>query len=138
MARKKLVSECWALDIRQLHRGGRLIPDSRLEWAWQDQARGRQAEIMIRVAKAYIELRYRLGPEHGNIQIKECIPLVWVAHGRYGQRVCFVCLGCLRRCAILYAAQAYFRCRRCARVGYPSQYPRRIRSYGRNHRWVRQ
>ena len=23
----------------------------------------------------------------------------------------------------------------CARLGYPSQYPQRIRSYGRHHRW---
>ena len=136
MARKKLVSECWALDIRQLNREGKLIPNSRLEWVWRDQTRGLQAVVTISVTSAYIDLRYRLRPEHGSLRIQECIPLVSAAHGRYGQRACFVCLDCHCRCAILYAPQAYFRCRRCARVGYPSQYSQRIRSYGRHYRSV--
>ena len=136
MARKKLVSQCWALDVRQLNREGKLIPDCRLEWVWRDQARNQKATLSILVRESCLELNYMFGPERGKTWIHERIPLVWVRHGHHGQRICFACPVCQRRCAILYAPDNRFRCRHCARVGYPSQYPRRIRSYGWYHRWT--
>ena len=136
MARKRLVSECWTLDVRQLNREGKLMPNRRFEWVWRDQARGREAAVTILVSESCLELGYTLPPEHGGLSIRERVPLVGTRNGPHGHRLWFACPVCQRRCAILYAPEARFRCRHCADVGYLLQHPRRIRSYGWHPLWT--
>lgn len=60
-------------------------------------------------------------PLRGAGGVREVITLAWTSCPFGGQRPWFVCPGCARRCGVLYASAAGFRCRRCLALAYPSQ-----------------
>src|SRR5215467_7828913 len=134
-ARKRLTTSCLSLDLRKLARKSRLIPNTHLQWVWKDPAGYAQGTVGIFVCLDSIELVYCLPARPSEI-VREEIALVPPTSLGGGQRRWFFCDGCGRQVAILYLTEAHFRCRRCSRLAYASQYPSRGRSYGRSHRAV--
>jgi len=128
-------TSCLALDIRKLAGKCRLIPNTRLLWVWKDPAGYVQGTVGIFVWLDSIELVYCLPARPGEI-VREHVALISSTSHGGGQRRWFFCSGCGRRVAIVYLTEADFRCRRCSRLGYASQYPSYGRSYGRSHRAV--
>ena len=53
--------------------------------------------------------------------MNELVPLIETPTRFGGRRQWFGCLSCKKRCRILYGG-AYFRCRRCHRLKYETQY----------------
>jgi len=134
-ARKQLTTSCLALDLRTLARKSRLVPNTRLQWVWKNARGYVQGTVGIFVWLDSIELVYCLPARPSEIVREEIALVPPTSHGG-GQRQWFFCSGCGRQVAIVYLTEAYFRCRRCSRLAYASQYPSRGRSYGRSHRPV--
>jgi hypothetical protein len=80
------------------------------------------AFITYRVEEAGLRLIYRTRSHGGAWQdIDELIPFASTATRYSGQRRWLTCLSCGRRCRIVYGGSR-FRCRRCYRLKYVSQY----------------
>jgi hypothetical protein len=78
--------------------------------------------IRIECHATSVRLIYRYRQDGGKWHdISEVVPLIETATRFGGTRQWFQCLACNRRCRILYGG-AHFRCRRCHRLKYETQY----------------
>ena len=92
---------------------------STLTWSRGGQETG---SISVETLQSGIRLVYRARRSGDDWQdIQEFVPIVETATNFGGKRRWFKCLTCQRRCRILYGG-TYFRCRRCHRLKYESQY----------------
>ncbi len=80
------------------------------------------ASVGVEYRRTKIILKYRVREYGGEwTPIREEIPLARTAQKFGGERIWFVCPGCGRRCRAIYGGD-YFRCRKCHKATYPSQY----------------
>lgn len=97
-------------------------------WSTLRWSRGGRETGSLRI-ECYLDgvrLCYRQRRSTGDWQdINEFIPLVDTATAFGGTRKWFKCLSCGTRCRILYGG-SHFRCRRCYRLKYESQYENAI------------
>jgi hypothetical protein len=110
-----------AIDLAWLRRRGARSPgySGRITWSRRGQETG---SINYRIEHAGLRLIYRTRSYGGEWQdVNEVIPFLITATRFSGQRHWFKCLSCGRRCRIIYGG-SYFRCRRCYRLKYASQY----------------
>lgn len=117
------------LDVRELHRRGRLAPGGDFRWSWSDGG-----HVGIRVGSVadegralYLALRYNVRVGDGAWEeVREVVRLSWTPCHYGGRRPWFRCpvstngAYCGRRVAILYGAGRYFACRRCHDLAYQS------------------
>jgi hypothetical protein len=105
-----------------MRREGLLTPYRAGSLCW---SRGgeRTGSIQYQVFPDGLKLSYRTRPwgEEDWKSVDEKIPFTWTGTAFNGRRCWLRCLSCGRRCRILYGG-AYFRCRRCHRLTYESQY----------------
>ena len=110
------------LDIRLLHRAGRLAPGQLFSWRWSSSGR-LIGEINLSSNVDQVSLRYRQRDQKGDWQAMEYqVRLSWTKCHHGGQRAWWLCpaAGCGRRVAILYGG-AVFACRHCHRLIYQCQ-----------------
>ena len=110
-----------SIDLAWLRRRKMLVPgrQSTLTWSWNGQQSG---SICIEVHASRLRLLYRFKDEGGEWKtVDELVPLIETEPALGGRRQWFRCLSCSRRCRILYGG-IYFRCRRCHRLKYDTQY----------------
>lgn len=77
--------------------------------------------IGFRLQQDCMELRYTYGQGTDRKEIRERVDFTFTAPKFGGQRRWFICPECENRCRTLFGGR-YFRCRKCRRATYPSQY----------------
>jgi hypothetical protein len=110
------------LDIRQMHRVGRLNPGS-YGWEWISSSAS-SASVCINVDDTGVTLTYTLATIGGNlVHTSIAIALEQTPCNFGGGREWFKCPACRRRCAIVYGitSDGYFACRRCLVLAYSSE-----------------
>lgn len=128
---KRLVSDFHALHIIELARGGWLTPLSKYDWVWRTHEGTQETSVTITVLKDSLHLLF----SGGAYRIHQPVRLTYSTGPHGGTRPWFVCPTCPRRVGVLYHTDGQpFRCRTCCALAYPSQYPSRNRSYGRQLR----
>jgi len=131
---KALVTQYHALGIKELSRGGWLDPFSKYDWAWRTDKGAHQTTVTITVLMDALELVFLM---YGVAGVHQRVQLTYSLGPQGGKRPWFICPTCPRRVGVLYHANGLpFRCRTCCKLAYPSQYPSRNRSYGRQARMV--
>lgn len=116
---KRSTDNMHPLDIRRLHRAGRLTPGSPFSWQW---SRGGNvvASISITVytsASATLDYRTR---KHGEWENKRYDVMVdWTPCNYGGERPWWLCPCCGRRVAVLWGGGTYA-CRHCQQINYES------------------
>jgi hypothetical protein len=123
-----------SIDLAWLRRRGSLTPGyfGRVTWSRGGSV---TASIGYRVEYNGLRLFYR-HQRHGEDwqDVNELVPFVTTGTNFNGQRRWFECLSCRRPCRILYGG-GRFRCRRCYRLKYESQYePGFARAASRAHK----
>lgn len=115
--RKKTVTACVQLDIRQLARVGALQPGTRL-WV---PALGCRLEV---TDQGLVSYRHdRLPSSTPPLQGQQRLPVLWRACRFGGHRPIFQCPTCPRHAYLLYGEVGHgWRCRTCAALAYPSQW----------------
>jgi hypothetical protein len=124
--RKITTGESKDIDIRVLHRSGRLSPDSRRVYSWNCDGEP-AGSIGFRVENCRIVLDYRYRENDGEWEDVELSVLLSYTSCNYGgKRPWFLCpiSGCGRRVAVLYNEGKYFVCRHCGDLAYASQQER--------------
>ncbi len=114
-------NEFHSIDLAWLGRRKLLNPGqwSTLTWSRRGQTTG---SIRLEVFQSAVRLVYRHRPSGGDWQdVSEWVPLVETETPFGGRRQWFECVSCRARCRILYGG-GRFRCRRCRRLRYESQY----------------
>ncbi|MCC6983610.1 MAG: hypothetical protein IT535_10105 [Bauldia sp.] len=111
-----------SIDLAYLKRHGFLttLSSGTLRWSRHGEETG---SIRFTVTSAGVRLSYRTRPygEDDWTDVDELVPFAWSGTNFGGQRRWFVCLSCRRPCRVLYGGSR-FRCRRCQRLTYGSQY----------------
>jgi hypothetical protein len=131
---KSLVTECHELKIVALARGGYLYPFSRYDWVWQTNKSTHMITVTVTVLTDALQLVFPISDGH---RAQQAVRLTYSFGPRGGKRPWFICPTCPRRVGVLYHGEGLpFRCRRCCKLGYPSQYQSRDQSYGRQARMV--
>lgn len=110
-----------ALDLARLLRDGVLVPGRSATTTWS-----RGGEVMGSIGlfcEAHgLRLVYRMRRRDEDwTNIDELVPFIETPLHFGGSRQWFRCLGCGRRCRIIYGG-SYFRCRRCHGLTYETQY----------------
>jgi hypothetical protein len=103
----------WLRSQHLLHVGRSAV----ITWSRAGRTTG---SIQVEFFENSVRLIYRQ-QRHGEKSINEIVPLVKTATPFGGSRQWFRCLSCGSRCRILYGG-AHFRCRKCHRLKYQSQY----------------
>jgi hypothetical protein len=118
-----------SIDVRQLHREGRLLTNQSFPMVWKtgDEACG---EIRIETEPDVVILRFRCRvaeSKEWNL-VEQRIPITWTGCALGGQRPWFLCnvlscgVLCKRRVAKIYLnASPIFSCRSCLGLKYASQ-----------------
>jgi hypothetical protein len=120
-----------ALDVRRLHRSGRLRTGYVGEVRWINTPRGDLAgSVAIRAQGHSVQLEYMAN----NTSCSQTIALVRTRCYFRGSRPWFVCPIGGECVAVLYAPDGRFGCRRCQRVAYQSQSESAIRRLNRKQR----
>lgn len=113
------------LDIRRLHRAGRLTPGSLFSWYWTNSYTGEQVgSISIFVRQHAMQLSYSWTPHGGDWRSMYYDVRIERTPCHFGgSRPWFWCVRCNRRCAVFYgrSRDGYFGCRVCLRLGYLSE-----------------
>jgi hypothetical protein len=113
--------EYHSVDLAWRRRKGCLRPGYSGNLTWS-RCGAQTGNISYRVETAGIRLIYRTRPHGGEWQdVNELIPFVGTSTNFGGSRQWFLCPSCRKRCRILYGGSR-FRCRRCYRLKYESQY----------------
>ena len=119
-----LVDKCneyRSIDLAWLRSRKLLNPGSGSTITWS-RAGNVTGSIRIECQANGIRLVYRRRRHDEDWQdVNEFVPLVETATSFGGKRHWFQCLSCGSRCRVLYGG-AYFRCRRCHRLKYETQY----------------
>ena len=90
--------------------------------------------ICYRISNNYIELNYLHGQAPQQEKVCEQVHLSFTEQPFGGRRRWFICNSCGGRCRVLIGGK-YFRCRKCYRATYPSQYERiRVRGLAKAER----
>ena len=113
--------EFHSVDLDWLRRKGYLRPGNsgKLTWSRGGSPTG---NIDYRVESGGLRLTYKTRSHGGEWRdVDDLVPLVDTPTNFGGQRQWFRCLSCGNRCRILYGG-SQFRCRRCHRLKYESQY----------------
>jgi hypothetical protein len=119
---------CLAIDVRQLHREGRLRPHQSFPITWQcgDQPFG---GIAVRTDHDLLILRFQVRETDAKDQklVEQNVPIVWTPCSLGGRRPWFQCktvsagFSCNRRAAKIYVGSGSgFACRRCYGLAYTS------------------
>lgn len=104
------------LDIRALHRCGRLTQGIPFSWQWSRNGEPCGA-IQIWPSNNEVTLSYRIRSNDAAwTAMQESVSLDWTTPHLGGQRPWFRCPGCGQRVAILYLGHSCFRCRGCLRL----------------------
>ena len=107
------------LDVRALAREGSLRSGTSATVTWSDGA-----SITAEVPPEHpgtVTMECSVGSGNGLwLSIREDVALVMTSCTLGGTMVWFRCPGCSSRCAILYALEGLFQCRRCHRLTYAS------------------
>jgi hypothetical protein len=126
---RNICESCQSIDVRQLHREGRLLKyqSFSVSWKFGDEAFG---SIGVRTESNVVILRFqytRLECSESEL-IEQSIPIEWTACALGGQRPWFLCnaltggIQCGRRAAKIYlSGSPVFACRHCYDLGYASQ-----------------
>jgi hypothetical protein len=119
---------CKSLDVRHLHRRGRLSAAQTFSWAWACAGEP-SGSIKVRTEQDTVTLIYRtrhlLAADWKAVEQR--VPVTWTPCHFGGQRPWFVCAArvngryCGRRVAVLYLAGEVFACRKCYALAYASQ-----------------
>ena len=123
---KRCTNDMLALDVRSIHRAGRLTPGSRFNWQWSSNGKETAAAIQLQVEIDSVTLIYRNHRHHATGNEWETmhykVSLDWTHCGFGGQRVWWRCpaVGCGRRVAVLHGGRV-FACRQCNDLAYRSQ-----------------
>ena len=126
---KALVTQYQALRIGELTRGGWLDPFSKYDWVWRTNDGADQTTVPITVLMDGLQVMFPIGD---GTRARQDVRLTYSLRPRGGKRTWFSCPTCRRRVGVLYHARGLpFRCRICCGLMYPSQYPSRNQSYGR-------
>lgn len=117
-AQNVLIDNMCRLDVRELHRRGRLYAGSSFVWSW---LRGGEhvGSVGIRVTLDEVILAYRLGD--GAEPKRKTLYLSRTPCQYGGSRTWFHCPWCAHRVAVVYMAGSDWGCRHCLRVRYRSQ-----------------
>jgi hypothetical protein len=134
MARKRscrsTCENCQSIDVRQLHRDGRLRTPQSFPLAWKigDEACG---GIQVRTDYGSVVLRFQCQHAWSSEWklVEQSLRITWTKCALGGRRPWFVCnseknsvLRCDRRVAKIYlGANPVFACRQCQRLSYASQ-----------------
>jgi hypothetical protein len=133
MARRRgarsICENCLSLDVRQLHREGRLLAYQSFPLSWRcgDEPLG---NINVRSEHDLLILRFQVKDAIGSDLklVEQNVPIVWTACALGGQRPWFRCtavsagIGCNRRAAKIYLGGGLiFACRHCYDLAYVSQ-----------------
>src|SRR5690349_20890366 len=105
------------IDIREWRRRGYLRFSTSFTWRWHVDGEPAGSIGVTTAPPGAILLFYTLHTERP-VPIQERITLTSSPCHFGGRREYFLCQRCSRRAEILYLASGYFRCRKCARVGY--------------------
>ncbi len=113
--------EYHSIDLAWLRRKGLLIVGrtSTLTWSRAGQETG---SISVECLLEGVRLVYKHRNRSDDWQdVREFVPFVESRTAFGGRRQWFQCLSCRNKCRILYGG-TYFRCRRCHRLKYETQY----------------
>ncbi len=80
-----------------------------------------KASLGLNLAPDHLRLEYTVTHQGQPSRIDERFDFAFTEQPFGGRRRWIVCRSCRRRCRVLYGGP-YFRCRRCHRATYPSQY----------------
>lgn len=119
---KRTTRDMLALDVRYLHRDGKLTPGQSWSTTWQRNGE-ELASIQMRTEVDRVILDYRILSNGGEWRpMNYPVYLEWTGCTLGGRRAWFLCPtpGCGRRVAILYGG-ANFACRHCHNLAYPTQ-----------------
>lgn len=117
---KDTAESCCRIDVRYLHRQGWLAPGLySLGWTAGGSPSG-SASLAVSGEGLALIYRYRRGGSEWQ-DVIERVQLARTPCNYGGERVWFLCPGCSRRVAILYAGGRLFLCRRCYGLAYASQ-----------------
>ena len=112
---KPLAEQGLRFDIRELKRSGCLeLPFFTSRWTRGGRQR---ASISVEVSEHCLTLVYN----HNKEPVRDTVNLTTTPCNYGGRRVWFLCPGCGRRVAVLFAPGKYFRCRHCWRITYESR-----------------
>lgn len=112
----------WRLDLARLKELNCLKP-GRFSISWSSHGEER-ASISCEIPKAFdrMILDYRSKERGGEWQhIRDTAWFATTTPNLGGERIWFCCPGCGERCRVLFGAK-YYRCRKCQRMTYSSQY----------------
>jgi hypothetical protein len=122
---KRCTNDMLALDVRSIHRAGRLKPGTWCGWQWTRNGE-KTASIQIRVEFDRVVLDYRNRSGHHNggewETMNYAVRLDWTNCKFGGRRAWWLCpaVGCGRRVAVLFGGRV-FACRRCHDLAYRCQ-----------------
>jgi hypothetical protein len=116
---KRTTNQMIALDIRQVHRAGGLVPGhlSSRAWTWGS---GGVSRVLLDAGIDRVTLSYQ-GSNEGEVW-QECVQRVsveWTPCNYGGRRPWWICPDCGMRVAILYGGRRYA-CRHCHDLTYRS------------------
>ena len=94
--------------------------DGSMTWSRGERVTG---SIGYRLAPGHMRLIYANGRDDRRQEIDERFDLAFTDQPFGGRRMWIVCRSCRQRCRVLYGGR-YFRCRKCHRATYESQYKR--------------
>jgi len=120
---KSCTNDYSALDVRKIHRAGRLTPGSAFSWEWSRNG-NTIASINMQSGIDSVTLSYRQRAHGGEWKdLSYPVRLAYTPCNMGGHRVWWKCpaAGCSRRVAVLYGGSGIFACRHCYRLAYRSQ-----------------
>jgi len=112
--------ECLAIDLAHLKRQGILRSGLPAPLSWSRGGELIGSVGVLSVADG-LHIMYRTGHGDDGEDVAEHVPYVWTETRFGGRRAWFKCLGCRKRCRVLYGGSR-FRCRHCHGLKYASQY----------------
>ena len=116
---KRTTNNMTGLDIRKVHRAGRLKAGESCTWSWTwgiDSV----ARINLQVGDDVVTLRYRVTDPFGESrEYSYPVRIEWTPCNYGGRRAWWLCPDCGRRVAVLYGGRRYA-CRHCHDLTYKS------------------
>lgn len=118
--RATTTSDMLDVDLAWLRKRGIL---ERAYWSTITWSRGEitYASLSVRGHAHGLEISYSIQDRGEKKSIRETIPFSYTDTNFGGTRQWFQCPSCLKNCRVVYGGE-YFRCRRCYRLKYDSQY----------------
>jgi hypothetical protein len=109
---------CNSLDVRRLHREGRLRMGQWFSWKWACGG----ISVWTEVDSVILTFGWRESGSNEPKSVEQRVPIVWTNCHLGGRRPWFQCTACGRRVAKLYlGGRPVFACRHCYGLAYASQ-----------------